>query len=86
MTSHAVVDVFGQDFELIPFGSSRRSCPGINMTLQMLHLTIARLLQGFDMATPSNSPIDMTEGISLNMPKATRLEVMIMPCLRVEFY
>ena len=41
LTSHVVVDVFGQYFELIPFGSSRRSCPGINMTLQMLHLTIA---------------------------------------------
>ncbi|RVW62150.1 Protopine 6-monooxygenase [Vitis vinifera] len=53
LTSHANVDVFGQHFELIPFGSGRRSCPGLNMGLQMLHLTIARLLQGFDMTKPS---------------------------------
>ena len=56
------------------------------MALQMLHLTIARLLQGFSMATPSNFPVDMTEGISLSMPKAAPLEVMITPRLRAEFY
>ena len=53
---------------LSDFGYSntgRRSCPGLNMGLQMLHLTIARLLQGFDMATPSNSPVDIIEGISV---------------------
>ena len=86
MTSHATVDVFGQDFELIPFGSGRRYCPAINMALEMLHLTISRLLQAFDMAIPSNSPLDMKEGISLTMPKATPLEVMITPRLHAEFY
>ncbi|WKA00399.1 hypothetical protein VitviT2T_018754 [Vitis vinifera] len=50
---------------------------GINMALQMLHLTTARLLEGFDMATPSNSLVDMTEGISITMPKFTPLEVML---------
>ena len=47
------------------------------MALQMLHLTTARLLEGFDMATPSNSLVDMTEGISITMPKFTPLEVML---------
>ena len=56
------------------------------MALQMLYLTISRLLQAFDMAIPSNSPVDMTEGISLSMPKATPLEVMITPHLHAEFY
>ena len=56
------------------------------MGLQMLHLTIARLLQGFDMTTPSNSSVDMKEGISLSMPKATQLEVMLTPRLREELY
>ena len=56
------------------------------MALQMLHLTIARLLQGFDMTTPSNSLVDMTEGISLTMPKANPLEVMLTPCLCAELY
>ena len=56
------------------------------MGLQMLHLTIARLLQGFDMTTPSNSSVDMKEGISLSMPKATQLEVMLTSSLREELY
>ena len=56
------------------------------MGLQMLHLTIARLLQGFDMTTPSNSSVDMTEGISLTMAKATPLEVLLTPRLRAELY
>ena len=56
------------------------------MGLQMLHLTIARLLQGFDMTTPSNSSVDMKEGISLSMPKATQLEVMLTSRLREELY
>ena len=56
------------------------------MGLQMLHLTIARLLQGFDMTTPSDSSVGMTEGISLSMPKATQLEVMLTSRLREELY
>ena len=86
LINHATVDVFGHNFELIPFGSGRRTCPGANMGLQMLHLTIARLLQGFDMTTPSNSSVDMTEGISFTMAKATPLEVMLTPRLRAELY
>lgn len=84
--SHANLDVFGHQFELIPFGSGRRACPGINMALQMLHLTFARLLQGFDMATPSNAPVDMTEGISFTMPKLTPLCVMLTPRLPSHLY
>ena len=56
------------------------------MALQMLHLTIAQLLQGFDMATPSNSPVDMAEAISITMPKLTPLEVMLTPRLPAELY
>ena len=86
LRSHADLDVLGHQFELIPFGSGRRACPGFNMALQMLHLTFARLLQGFDMATPSNAPVDMTEGISFTMPKLTPLQVMLIPRLPSQLY
>ena len=56
------------------------------MGLQTLHLTFARLLQGFDMATPSDSLVDMAEGITFTMAKATPLEVMLTPRLPVELY
>ncbi|XP_075519625.1 vinorine hydroxylase-like [Primulina tabacum] len=77
LTSHAEVDFTGQHFEFVPFGSGRRSCPGITFAMQVTHLTLARLLQGFDFATPENIPVDMTEGQAITMPKATPLEVVI---------
>uniref|UniRef100_A0A6N2NKA9 Cytochrome P450 n=1 Tax=Salix viminalis TaxID=40686 RepID=A0A6N2NKA9_SALVM len=74
LTSHADVDVRGQQFELIPFGSGRRSCPGVSFALQVLHLTLARLLHSFDLATPMDQPVDLTESSGLTIPKATPLE------------
>ena len=52
LTTHADVDVLRQHFELIPFGSGRRSCPGFAMALQLLPLVVARLRQGFHLSTP----------------------------------
>ncbi|XWS76055.1 hypothetical protein CRYUN_Cryun01aG0144500 [Craigia yunnanensis] len=86
LTSHANVDVMGQHFELIPFGSGRRSCPGMTLALQMTHLTIARILHGFDLTTPFDEPVDMTEGLGITMPKATPLEVILSPRLPAAMY
>ncbi|KAL2239674.1 UNVERIFIED_CONTAM: Xanthotoxin 5-hydroxylase CYP82C2 [Sesamum indicum] len=86
LTSHVAVDFTGQNHEFVPFGSGRRSCPGITFAMQVTHLTLARLLQGFDLATPSNGPVDMTEGLSITLPKATPLEVVITPRLSDGLY
>uniref|UniRef100_A0A5B6ZXT1 Uncharacterized protein n=1 Tax=Davidia involucrata TaxID=16924 RepID=A0A5B6ZXT1_DAVIN len=86
MTSHAEVDVSGQHFEFTPFGSGRRSCPGITFAMQVTHLTLARLLQGFDFTTPSDEPVNMTEGLGITLPKATPLEVFITPRLPFKLY
>ncbi|KAL8123196.1 strychnine-10-hydroxylase-like [Apium graveolens] len=83
---HIDVDVFGKNFELIPFGSGRRACPGINLALQVLHLTLARFLHGFDLGTVSDLPIDMTESAGLTNPKATPLEVTFRPRLPPSLY
>ncbi|KAK4491814.1 hypothetical protein RD792_002590 [Penstemon davidsonii] len=42
------IDVKGQDFELIPFGSGRRICPGMPLAHQMIHLMVATLVHNFD--------------------------------------
>ncbi|XP_021301064.1 cytochrome P450 82C2-like [Herrania umbratica] len=86
LTSHQNVDILGQHFELIPFGSGRRSCPGMSWALQVIRLTIARLLQGFDLATPLNAPVDMTEEPGGNMPKATPLQLVLTPRLPDHLY
>ena len=85
-TNHENVDVRGQHFELIPFGSGRRSCPGVSFALQVLHLTLARLLHGFDLASPLDLPVDMSESPGLTIPKATPLEVLLTPRLPTKLY
>ncbi|EXC07359.1 Cytochrome P450 82C4 [Morus notabilis] len=87
LTTHAHVDVRGQQFELIPFGSGRRSCPGASFALQVLHLTLARLLQAFEFSNPLDGrPVDMTENPGLTIPKAHPLEVLLSPRLPRELY
>ncbi|XP_031278170.1 xanthotoxin 5-hydroxylase CYP82C4-like [Pistacia vera] len=81
LNDHAKLDFNGQDFEYIPFGSGRRKCPGISFALQVLHLTLARLLHAFELGTVSDTPVDMTEGPGLTVPKATPLEVTLTPRL-----
>uniref|UniRef100_A0A7N2MRE3 Cytochrome P450 n=1 Tax=Quercus lobata TaxID=97700 RepID=A0A7N2MRE3_QUELO len=86
LTTHKDVDVKGQHFELIPFGSGRRMCPGISFALQVTQLTLATLLHAFEIATPSDEPVDMTEKVGLTNLKATSLEVNLTPRLAAQAY
>ncbi|TYI28007.1 hypothetical protein ES332_A05G215000v1 [Gossypium tomentosum] len=86
LTSHADIDVRGQQFELIPFGSGRRSCPGASFALQVLHLTLARFLHAFELSTLLDQPVDMTESPGLTIPKATPLDVLLKPRLPTKVY
>ncbi|KAL4314801.1 geraniol 8-hydroxylase [Arachis ipaensis] len=42
------VDVKGKDFQLTPFGSGRRICPGLPLAMRMLHLMLGTLINTFD--------------------------------------
>ncbi|PHT26018.1 hypothetical protein CQW23_34364 [Capsicum baccatum] len=86
LTSQAGVDVRGHQYEFIPFGSGRRSCPGITYATQVTHFAIAHLLQGFDFSTPSDEPLDMKEGLGVTMRKADPIEVFITPRLPSVLY
>ncbi|CAN1273733.1 Demethylepipodophyllotoxin synthase [Linum perenne] len=80
------IDVKGQNFELIPFGSGRRMCPGLNFALQVMYLTMATLLHGFDFSRATSEPVDMRESIGLTNPRASPLEVVLNPRLPPHLY
>ncbi|GAB2224895.1 hypothetical protein Drorol1_Dr00005673 [Drosera rotundifolia] len=86
LTSHQNVDVMGQNFELLPFGSGKRICIGINFSLQTMALTLGCLLHSFHISLPSDKPIDMTESSGLSNLKATPLEVYVSPRLPPHVY
>ncbi|KAJ4870341.1 Cytochrome P450 82G1 [Raphanus sativus] len=74
------------DFEYIPFSSGRRSCPGMNLGLRVVHLVLARLIQGFELHKASDGPLDMAEGPGVALPKINPVEVVAMPRLEPELY
>ncbi|KAM3687147.1 hypothetical protein ACB098_10G056200 [Castanea mollissima] len=41
-------DFRGRSFELIPFGSGRRICPGLPLAIRMVHLMLGSLVHSFD--------------------------------------
>ncbi|KAB5541382.1 hypothetical protein DKX38_014356 [Salix brachista] len=53
----------------------------VKATCLVVHLTLARLLHGFELRTVSDTPVDMTESPGLTVPKAAPLEVVLRPRL-----
>lgn len=86
VTTHKDVDTKGYNFEYIPFGSGRRSCPGTVLGLRIAHFTLATLLHCFDISKSSDEAIDMTESPGLSNKKAMPLQVCLTPRLRPEIY
>nr|XP_043636264.1 dimethylnonatriene synthase-like [Erigeron canadensis] len=86
LEQHMEVNYQGQNFEYIPFSTGRRMCPATTFALHVVHLTLARLLQGFHLSTPMGKPVDMTEGLGVALPKVKPLEVTITPRLSPELY
>jgi cytochrome P450 len=70
------IDVKGRDFQLIPFGSGRRGCPGLKLGLLKIQLVVAQLVHCFDWELPDGmapADLDMTEVFGLAVPRAKPL-------------
>ncbi|XP_038874677.1 geraniol 8-hydroxylase-like [Benincasa hispida] len=72
------VDYKGRDFELIPFGSGRRICPGLPLATKMVHWILGSLIHSFhwrleDGIKPETLNMEEKVGLTLVMahpPKA----------------
>lgn len=70
------IDVRGRDFQLLPFGSGRRGCPGMHLGLAMVRQIVAQLVHCFDWELANNmlpEELDMTEAFGLATPRANHL-------------
>ncbi|WCJ36604.1 cytochrome P450 family 76 subfamily C polypeptide 2 [Euphorbia peplus] len=72
------VDFKGRDFGLIPFGSGRRTCPGLPMAARQLPLILGYLIRRFYWSVskgedPSN--LDMSEKFGITLQKEQPLQV-----------
>lgn len=80
----STIDVRGQNFQLLPFGSGRRSCPGLQLGLTIVHLVVAQLVHSFDWELPNGmmpNDINMTEKFGLVTARA--LPLMAIPIYRL---
>nr|QWK52418.1 cytochrome P450 76C4-1 [Isatis tinctoria] len=71
------IDVRGRDYELIPFGSGRRICPGLPLAVKIVPLVLASLLYSFDWKLPNgivSEDLDMDETFGLSLHKTTPLQ------------
>ncbi|KAL5218167.1 hypothetical protein ABZP36_018851 [Zizania latifolia] len=76
------VDFRGRDFELLPFGSGRRICPGMPLAVRMMHLMLASLLHRFEWTLPPDvekNGLDMTENFRVVIALATPLQAIATP-------
>lgn len=72
----AAPDFKGSDFEFLPFGSGRRSCPGMQLGLYACEMAVANLLHCFNWELPDGmgtEELDMNDSFGLTAPRAVRL-------------
>ncbi|CAO2831750.1 unnamed protein product [Amaranthus hypochondriacus] len=71
-----------EGFKFMPFGIGRRSCPGNNVALRNVSLTLATLIQCFDWEAAQSGSIDLTEkrgAGAIIVPKEKPLEAICRP-------
>ncbi|CAN6301560.1 unnamed protein product [Urochloa humidicola] len=76
------MDFRGKHFELLPFGSGRRICPGMPLADRMVHLMLATLLHRFEWRLPAGvgmNGVDMSEIFGTVLGLATPLQAIAKP-------
>ncbi|GJW36691.1 cytochrome P450 71A1-like protein [Tanacetum coccineum] len=76
------IDIKGNDYELLPFGSGRRMCPGYSLGRKIMESSLANLLHGFYWKLPngmSKDELKMDEVFGLTTCLKTPLVVVPEP-------
>nr|BBA68553.1 flavone synthase [Nemophila menziesii] len=78
------IDVRGEHFELLPFGTGRRGCPGMSLAIQEVPAVLAALIQCFDFVLldlhgQKTNVVDMTERPGITAPRAHDLVCILVP-------
>lgn len=66
------LDFRGTNFELIPFGSGRRMCPGIGFAMALIEVTLANLVNRFNWRVDlrySGDEYDLAETTGLDVSR-----------------
>ncbi|KAH6758013.1 cytochrome P450 [Perilla frutescens var. hirtella] len=68
------LDVRGQHYHFLPFGTGRRGCPGSSLALMTIQTTLAALIQCFELKIEGGKDsVDMEEGSGISLPRANPL-------------
>ncbi|KAI3772562.1 hypothetical protein L6452_03751 [Arctium lappa] len=76
------VDVRGQHFHMLPFGSGRRMCPGTSLAMQVAQVTLGAMVQCFEWRVGEEGRVDMKEGLGITLPRANPL--VCVPVVRLD--
>ncbi|KAL1558637.1 unspecific monooxygenase [Salvia divinorum] len=80
--ANSAIDIKGQHFELLPFGTGRRGCPGMLLGIQEVVIIIGSMIQCFEWKLPNGSvAVDMTERPGLTAPRAEDLICCVVPLI-----
>ncbi|CAM6082285.1 unnamed protein product [Calypogeia fissa] len=83
------ISVLGTDYELLPFGSGRRKCVGIQLGMASVTRTTAALVQAFDWAPPPGvkpEDLDLSETYAIVLRKRIPLVAVATPRPEARFY
>ncbi|KAK1415271.1 hypothetical protein QVD17_31049 [Tagetes erecta] len=72
------LDFKGQDFEFLPFGSGRRTCPSLPLGSKSMEFIIASLIHEFDWVLPNNedpSMLNMEDKFLITLKKEKPLKL-----------
>uniref|UniRef100_A0ACD5TGK0 Uncharacterized protein n=1 Tax=Avena sativa TaxID=4498 RepID=A0ACD5TGK0_AVESA len=78
------VNFKGNDFQYLPFGAGRRTCPGVNLGIANVELMLANLMYHFEWEPPlgvERKDIDMTEVFGITVRRKEKLLLIPKSCM-----